>query len=137
MFKIPILQKHHHPFFFSKFVWLSIQVRFIHCDWLIYLFVSFTLSVPTFPTLLFLSLNLLKKSGHLSYRVSYSLEFAVYIPKMSFLLCLSAIYRADKMGVSLGDQNNFKLLLLFDTAKCSSTGDTYYLIFFYDVSHCW
>ena len=103
----------------------------MHCDWLVYLFVSFTLYVPTSSTLLFLSLNLLKKSGHLSYRVSYSLDFAVYIPKVSFLLCLSAICRADKMGVSLGDQNNFKVLLfLFDTAKCSSTGDTHYLIVF-------
>lgn len=39
-------------FFFPQFVWLGIQVRFTHCDWLMYLIVSFNLYGPTFPTLL-------------------------------------------------------------------------------------
>lgn len=125
--------------FFSQFVWLSIQVRFTHCDWLMYLIVSFNLYIPTFPTLLSLSLNLLKNPGCLSYRVSYSLDFAVCVP-LSFLLCSRALCRSCKVVVRSRGLNTFKFLLFFvfclQQNVLPSGTHTIWLYLFCDVSHC-
>lgn len=95
-------------FYFLQFVWLSSPVRFAHCDSLISRFVSFNLYIPTLPTLLSFSLNLLKNPGHLSCRVSCSLDFAVSAPMASFLLCSSGLCSSYKVVIRSRALGNFK-----------------------------
>lgn len=86
--KSTVISHYHCLICFLQFVGIWIQLRFIHCSWLISILGLFKPVIPHFPHFFFLLNNL----GGCSRRVSCSLNFADYIPMLSFNIFLFPLY---------------------------------------------